>query len=528
MVVPPASFATPALATPAPAGAWSPALASPARAPSGPPSTTMPGSAAALAGPLRVAVVCDVCSLRLGGEAAIPFHYFRLLRQAGIDAHLVAHARNGEELTEAFAADADRLHLVGDGVLHRLLHRLGGRLSAEVSRATTRSISRLYTQFLHRRILRRLVRERGVNVIHQPTPVSPAEPSLLWDCGAPLVVGPMNGGIEYPPAFRRRAHPADRLAVRLARLCGWWANRLIPGKHRAQLLLAANARTDAAIARYAGSAPVRLVENGVDLSLWRPPQQPRRAAPGRAVRFAFCGRLVGWKGVDLLLRAWATLPPGLPAELLIIGDGPARAALEDQCRRLHLDHAVRFAGWLTQPECARELAAADVLVHPSLRESGGSCVLEAMACALPVIACDWGGPADYLDPDCGVLVPPTGPQQFVAGLAEAIVRLAESEPLRHRMGEAAREKVTRHFSWDAKVARVVELYRAAMSAAAAAAAAPAAPAEVDDAGDTQGGGSANGGASALPPPQIPRSAPSPARLPLCTAARVSFGVGGRR
>ena len=81
---------------------------------------------------------------------------------------------------------------------------------------------------------------------------------------------------------------------------------------------------------------------------------------------------------------------------------------------------------------------------------------------LPVIATDWGGPADYLDESCGILVPPVSPESFVAALAASIRQLHGSKELRRRLGDAARRKVAREFSWDAKIDRIIEIYRRAL------------------------------------------------------------------
>jgi glycosyltransferase involved in cell wall biosynthesis len=417
-----------------------------------------------------VAIVAQNCSLKMGGEAAIPFHYFRGLRMRGVNAYLVGHERNREAMEALLPGESDHMRWAPDTLIDQMLFHGGKVLPPRLSRATIGCIARLYEQRAERRMVKQLVKERGVNVVHQPIPVSPLEPSMIFGVGAPVVIGPMNGDMHYPPAFARRAGWLETSAVRLGRSLAGWANWLIPGKRRAQLLVVANHRTRLALARRIDRPMVELHENGVDMALWGPTCNQRPAmSSDRPVRFVFMGRLVDWKGVDLLLRAWASIGASAgPVELEIIGDGPHRVALQELIHKLSIPASVKFRGWLSQQQCAAALGSADVLVLPSLIECGAAVVLEAMAAGLPVIATDWGGPAEYLDASCGILVAPTSPDAFIAKFAEAMVTLARSQNLRQQMGEAGRQKVTQAFSWEQKVDQILVLYRRAVAAAQAA------------------------------------------------------------
>jgi glycosyltransferase involved in cell wall biosynthesis len=86
-------------------------------------------------------------------------------------------------------------------------------------------------------------------------------------------------------------------------------------------------------------------------------------------------------------------------------------------------------------------------------------VLEAMATGIPAIAADWGGPADYIDGSCGILVPVTSRDAFVAQLAAALTRLAAFPAQRLTMGRAAVARAVQHFDWEIKVDRMLGLYR---------------------------------------------------------------------
>lgn len=416
----------------------------------------------------RILIVAEHASTAFGGEASLPLHYFRVLRQRGLPVWLLVHERTRSELQAQFGTTPHIVY-VRDTWAHRLLWQLGRPLPARLSYFSTGLLLRLLTQTLQRRIAKEMVVRLGIDVVHQPIPVSPKEPSLLFNLGAPVLIGPMNGGMNYPPAFRAlQGRWVERL-IQLGRRSSELANRLVPGKRRARFLIVANERTRLALPPTQGPEIVQLVENGVDLSLWRR-SHPVVAASGTA-QFVFVGRLVDWKAVDMLLQAFDQAASRQPMALTIIGDGPMRDALQQQAKssRRLVDPTtlmpaageVRFAGWMRQSDCAQALQNADAMVLPSLMECGGAVVLEAMACGLPVIATDWGGPADYLDPSCGILVPPTDRDLFIAGLCEAMVRLARDPVLRRTMGQAGRAKVEREFDWEAKVDRMLKLYERA-------------------------------------------------------------------
>lgn len=420
----------------------------------------------ALAG-LKVLIVAEHASARFGGEAALPLHYFRMLLERQVPVWLVTHARVREELLAAYPQAVSRMHFIEDQTLHRLMWRISQHLPARLSYFTTGFISRISSQRVQRRIARRLVAEHGISVVHQPMPVSPKEPSLMHGLGAPVVIGPMNGGMTYPPGFEHSGARFVTLLQGLGRATAQWMNALIPGKRKAAVLLVANQRTRRALPGGLCPNVIELVENGVDMQLWR------GASPGQTVggeapvtRFVFMGRLVDWKAVDLLLRAFAAVPGREAIALTVIGDGPDGEALRALALELGVlasgaafqPGKVHFVGWKTQAECAELLLAHDALVLPSVWECGGAVVLEAMACGLPVLATKWGGPCDYLDESCGILVPPESKEQLVAGLSAGLHKLASSPALRKQLGQAGRRRVESTFDWDKKLDRMLEIY----------------------------------------------------------------------
>jgi glycosyltransferase involved in cell wall biosynthesis len=114
---------------------------------------------------------------------------------------------------------------------------------------------------------------------------------------------------------------------------------------------------------------------------------------------------------------------------------------------------------IPRSEVLGKLADCDVLVHPSLHDSGGWACLEAMAAGRPVLCLDLGGPAFQVTEETGIKVPATSPEQVVSDLAAAMTRLAGDSALRVRLGIAARQRVLEHFDWSGKGDWLSGVYR---------------------------------------------------------------------
>jgi glycosyltransferase involved in cell wall biosynthesis len=382
------------------------------------------------------------------------------LRARGVDTHLVVHERDKAELTELFAAECDRLYFVEDTILHRWLARTWNFLPRRLAESTIGLIIHLTTQCAQKRIIRTLAAGHK-SVVHLPIPVSPKAPSLIYGVGAPVIMGPLNGGMEYPPAFRSEQGRIANSAEGFGRWFSKFVNAMFPGKGRAALILVANSRTEQALpSGILGRVFIRgrlfqLPENGVDLSVWN---GERTRPETDTVRFVFVGRLVDWKAIDILLEAFQRVQAEARVSLDIIGDGPERENWKARAEKLGIGSAVHFHGFLPQPECAHRLLQSNVFVLPSLFECGGAVVLEAMAMGLPVIATAWGGPTDYLDATCSILIKPSSRQDLVAGFASAMTILAKSADLRDQLGSAAYKRGREKFSWEKKIDKVIELY----------------------------------------------------------------------
>ncbi|MGB0383350.1 MAG: glycosyltransferase family 4 protein [Ardenticatenaceae bacterium] len=194
-------------------------------------------------------------------------------------------------------------------------------------------------------------------------------------------------------------------------------------------------------------------EQKVQKKIWNRSNDFSRSGPGttEVVTTVFVGRLTTQKGVDLLLEAWAQLAE--PRELILVGDGAERPALEALASELKLDH-VTFTG--STNDVRSYLQQADLFVLPSRAEGIPNAMLEAMACGLPVVASRVGGIPDVVeDGESGLLVPPDD----VPALVGALDRLLADSDLRRQMGQKARERVVSDYSLKAATTRHLDLYR---------------------------------------------------------------------
>lgn len=162
----------------------------------------------------------------------------------------------------------------------------------------------------------------------------------------------------------------------------------------------------------------------------------------------------------MLLEAVARVKDELPVVLTLVGEGPLEAELRTEVQARGLNEQVRFStGALPQPEVAARMHEAHLFCLPSVRESGGAVLLEAMACARPVTAVAFGGPAEVVDDGVGHALPDTGREAVVSGLVEVFRDVAAHPDAWRARGQEGLRRARERYGWDAKVDEAVVLYR---------------------------------------------------------------------
>jgi glycosyltransferase involved in cell wall biosynthesis len=405
---------------------------------------------------LNILIVCEHASNQFGGEAVLPLNYFKLLSNTPNTVFLLTHSRTKQNLDSISELNHQHIYYIKDTALHQFF----SRMSRTVLSPFAGIFAHLWTQFLQYLFVRKIVKEHQIDVVHEVAPVSPRQPSMMFGLGAPVVIGPMNGGMSYPIGVNYLETKSHTSFAKLARLFASLANVVIPGKLFATTLVVANQRTRAALPKLRLGQVVELVENGVfTVKEKLPPIENKET-----LNVIFAGRLVDWKAVDILIDAVSLCKSSLM--LTIVGDGSERAFLEDYAKKqlgTRPNIKYRFVGMAAFEEMNQHYDQADMFALPSLYECGGAVVLEAMSRGLPVIATDWGGPSDYITDGSGCLVAPKSRDYMVTEFARIIDDLARSPSKRQEIGAAAIARVKAHFMWDVKIKQMLEIYQKAIN-----------------------------------------------------------------
>jgi glycosyltransferase involved in cell wall biosynthesis len=202
-----------------------------------------------------------------------------------------------------------------------------------------------------------------------------------------------------------------------------------------------------------------MVENGVDLARFPATEWPQAPGAGQPLRILFVGRMIALKGGEMLLAAAARLiADGTPVAVTLVGDGPERAAWEARAEALGIADATCFTGALDATGVAAEMRRCHVFCLPSVRESGGAVLLEAMASARPVVAIAHGGPAELADDSVGCLIPATDTADVIRRLAEAFAAVVADPAGWAARGRRGRQRVEAKFDWECKVSAAETLY----------------------------------------------------------------------
>ncbi len=409
---------------------------------------------------LRILLIAEAANPEFVSVPLVGWSIAAALREKA-DVHIVTQIRNREAFLRAGLVEGKDFTAIDSEKVAAPMWKLAQKLRMGEGKGWTMlqaisAISYRYFEHLTWRAFGPRLKAGAFDVVHRVTPLSPTTPSWIAAkvkaAGVPFVLGPLNGGVPWPKGFdseRRREREW------LSYIRG--AYKLLPGRTKtlaaAAAILVGSRHTESEIpARYRGRC-IYIPENAID-----PARFNLRAAQGGAgpLKIGFVGRLVPYKGADMLIEAALPLLREGRVSIDIVGDGPMMSALKAQAGREGVD--VAFHGWKQHHEVQQILAGCDLLGFPSIREFGGGVVLEAMALGVAPLVVDYAGPGELVGPGTGFKVP-IGPRPvIVAALREELGRLCDNRAEIARAAAGGLDLVARKFTWERKAAQILDVY----------------------------------------------------------------------
>jgi glycosyltransferase involved in cell wall biosynthesis len=380
------------------------------------------------------------------------------------DVHLVTQVRNRDAILRAgFVEGRDFTAIDSEAVARKVqtLRRIlrGGEGKGWTVVTALKSLEYPYFERLVWKQFGSRIKAGEFDVMHQLTPLSPTTPARLAgkcrSAGVPFVWGPLNGGVPWPKGFGK-ARRDEKEWLSYVRD----AYKLMPGfgatrRSAAAILIGSRATWEQMPAKYREKC-FYIVENAIDPLRF---QQRRTRTAKRPIRAIFIGRVVPYKGADMLLEAASHLLKTGAMTLDIVGDGPQLPRLRERAQSLALpDNAVTFSGWVEHGKIQDRLIEADLLTFPSIREFGGGVALEAMAVGVVPVVPNYGGLGELVTEQTGFLIPIGTRDEIIGRLRDTLTELAGNPALIDARSDAAWRRAHEQFTWDAKARQVLRVY----------------------------------------------------------------------
>lgn len=411
----------------------------------------------------RILLFAESCNPEWPSLPIVAYKYARALAKAA-EVTLVTHVRNRENIEKAGDIGAPVVYIDNEWIaapLFRFAQMLRG--GDEVAWSTSQMMAFAPYVFFERQALGRFrddLKAGRYDFVHRITPMSPTLPSYAAGrTKVPFVIGPLNGNLDWPEAFRgeqKREREGLRKLRNLYRLLPYTRTTFT----KADAILAAFRHTMADLPKSVAGRVVSFPEIGFDPELFHARGRTPPFAGDGPKRFLFAGRLVPYKVPEAAIRAFAGSDVLKAHGLDIIGDGPEKARLEAIVAEAGAGDRIRFLGRRTQAEVAEAMRAADCFVFPSIRELGAGVVIEAMAAGMLCMVTDYGAPGDLAAGGRGIRVALQPMEGLVRDYRAAMERTVAEPAAMAEMAAAGKAHADTHFTWEAKVRNTLAVYDA--------------------------------------------------------------------
>ncbi len=368
----------------------------------------------------------------MGGEAIKASQYLEVLRSEGKNAFLITHGRCRKVMKDS--PHYKVIYFLDDDILMLLIWKT----------RIFRSLLNAYFHILVKRLIKKKFPDHQNTILHYLCPISPVELRFPVK-GYYSVLGPISGNIFYPPAFKARQSKSDNLKEKIYLKTSNLINLLFGEKKKfKKILISGSLETmeTLEICKLRKEDTLMVVDSGISQSFL---DNDRIAHVGSNGRFVCMARLINLKGVDLAIKALMQTDKSI--KLDIFGEGSMRDEWEALTRKLGVEDRVRFLGWLNHDRIHSAFRNYRGFVFPTLAESNGIVMQEAMILGLPVITLNWAGPGNLADDQSAIYIEPVSEEHVVAEIASAMNKLASDDAFANKVAHHARAIAELNFVW---------------------------------------------------------------------------------
>ncbi len=417
----------------------------------------------------KVLLIVEQCNPEWASVPLEGYNYYHEISKRA-DVTLVTHERNKSALEKT--DNSEKIVYISEAKwvehYYNIISKItaSGRINWPLQHALTYPI---YAQFNHRvyQQFKQQVKEQHYDVVHAITPMMPRYPAkIVRACqNTPFILGPVNGGVPFPAGFKTIAKQ-EFVQYNFLKAIG---RSLIPGYietyRKADKILAGSSYTLKMLQNMFNLPKHKIdlfYENGITANFLT--KHPKEINNDGKVNLLFVGRLVPYKGADMLIEAIAQLKESDRAkiQLNIVGDGSEKSDLQQKVEQLNLGNIVNFVGWVEQGETLEYYRKSDIFCFPSIREFGGAVVLEAMANGLPCIVVNNGGIGEYVTETTGFKIEPTSREYIVQELGNKIEYLLENKDVLKQMSSKSIARA-KEFEWGVKAENIAIVYQNAIA-----------------------------------------------------------------
>lgn len=293
------------------------------------------------------------------------------------------------------------------------------------------------------------------DLVHHVAPIAPRYPCSLGTIAKKFIIGPVGGCQRVPEAFRAEVEGGEPFYFKFRSLdqMRLQYDPVLRGTFDAAdlVILVGRFMYDIIPEQYHGKCKVML-ETGIVADAFSPTPN---VSKGEFIELLYVGRVVPYKGLIYFLQALARLPKAVRERfrLRVVGDS-GEGGYEQECKDFvasrGLSDAVKFLGLKKKEEVLNLYGECDLFAFPSLAETSGNVVLEAMAVGRPALVANCGGPSEIVDESGGYLVDPKAPDSFVDGLKDVLLRVVQHPDELMEKGRGARRIIEEKFDWKRK------------------------------------------------------------------------------